>query len=159
VKKLEINMKFYELVQNNSGGSFAVNDDVTHRILVEAGEYKEAISIFESLGVYWNGVEEGMDCECCGDRWYSPSEINFPYNYGGFKKSNAESIAERYGASVIKRTQYSGNREFDVVFDTPESYMQYLADEYGWSKPDGYIYYKTDGFSLRKVSIYKNKKN
>jgi hypothetical protein len=21
-------------------------------------------------GIYFNGVEDGQDCECCGDRWY-----------------------------------------------------------------------------------------
>lgn len=39
---------FYTFAQNNSGGSFV---------------------IAESIGIYFDGVECDLDCECCGDRW------------------------------------------------------------------------------------------
>jgi hypothetical protein len=66
-------------IQNNSGGSF-IGIKV---IIIEADSLEEADSIAESHGVYFDGVEEGKDCDCCGDRWYraySMSEI--PRYYG-----------------------------------------------------------------------------
>jgi hypothetical protein len=147
-------MKFFEFSQNNSGGGFDVDDRVTHRVLIEADNAEEATNIGESLGMYWDGCDTGMDCPCCGDRWYRPWSDDgkvFPFTYGSFEKSEAESIVKNYHAELKKseRKKSYGNREWDVVFRTPESYMQYLADNYGWVDPDGYIYYK----SGRKVSI------
>lgn len=150
-------MKFFEFSQNNSGGHFDVDEKVTHRVLIEAESADEATEIAESLGMYWDGCDEGMDCPCCGDRWYRPwsnDGIVFPYAYGAFGEKEANSICESYGAELKKRDKESiGGREWDVLFNTPEEYMQYLADAYGWTKPDGYIHYK-DG---RKVSIYSKK--
>jgi hypothetical protein len=62
--------KFYSLTQNNSGGSFIVDDILCHRLIIEATNEEEALCKAEQLGCYWNGVEEGYDCKCCGDRWY-----------------------------------------------------------------------------------------
>jgi hypothetical protein len=120
-------MKFFEFTQNNSGGSFDCDEYVAHRVLIEAENADEAILKGESLGMYWDGCESGMDCDCCGDRWYKPwgrGEKEFPY-------------------------KYSPNN----TFQTPEDYMQYMADIYGWTKPDGYIYYKNGN----KVSIFSTK--
>lgn len=150
-------MKFFEFSQNNSGGHFDVDDKVTHRVLIEAESADEATRIAESLGMYWNGCDEGMDCPCCGDRWYAPWSNDgkvFPFAYGSFGEKEANSICENYDAELKKRDKESiGGPRWDVLFKTPEKYMQYLADAYGWTKPDGYIYYK-DG---RKVSIYSKK--
>ena len=43
---------WYEFTQNNSGGSFVVDDKVCHRIYIEAENFKEAVAIAESLGCY-----------------------------------------------------------------------------------------------------------
>ena len=104
-------VKFFEFTQNNSGGSFDVDDKVCHRLFIEAVDEKQAISIAESLGVYFDGCEKGMDCECCGDRWSSyTEEITFPYEMG-------------------------------IKFTTVEEYAQFLADKYGWTTPDARIFY------------------
>lgn len=67
--------KFYEFVQNNNGGSFDVNEKVAHSVFVEADSASEADeSAAAKAGIYFNGVEEGDDCECCGDRWSRASE-------------------------------------------------------------------------------------
>ena len=144
-------MKFYLYDQNNSGGSFIVDEDVTHRLLIEADSVEEANQKAVELGVYFDGCDEGMDCPCCGDRWYSGDEKTFPLQFGIFSESEAIRIAEQLGGLVVE-TKFKGQtkeRQKDVIFQTPESYLQYLADSYGWTDPDGYIYYK-DG---RKVSI------
>lgn len=66
-------MQFYKFNQNNSGGSFDLTDDLTHLVFIEASDEDATIHKFEQIGGYFNGVEDGVDCECCGDRWYYPS--------------------------------------------------------------------------------------
>jgi hypothetical protein len=60
---------FYEFNQNNSGGRFVVNKKLCQRVIIEADTSLDAVHIAEGLGMYWNGVEKGIDCSCCGDRW------------------------------------------------------------------------------------------
>lgn len=57
--------RFYEFVQNNSGGSFYGH----YIVIVEAADAENANRIAEGLGVYFDGVSGGQDCSCCGDRW------------------------------------------------------------------------------------------
>ncbi|MCA0117412.1 hypothetical protein [Bacillus sp. RSS_NA_20] len=102
-------MTFYEYTQNNSGGHFEVNDKVCHRLFIEAENLAEADSIAESLGVYFNGVTDGVDCGCCGDRWYSGDEIKLSeFNENGYEVSvydrlgDAEKVwRDGYGAYEI----------------------------------------------------------
>ncbi len=55
-------MKIYEFSQNNSGGSFDVNDQLCHRLFIEAENETQAIIKAESIGVYFNGCDDGSDC-------------------------------------------------------------------------------------------------
>jgi len=108
--------KFYMFSQNNSGGTFAVDDRLCHRVVIQALTEEEAVSKAEDLGCYWDGCDNGIDCNCCGDRWYkSPEEVKLP-----MKKSTYH--------SQIK---------------TVKEYCQYLADSYGWTTPDSRIFYKS----------------
>lgn len=61
---------FYLFVQNNSGGVFDYDakDGVGINVAFEANSEKEAIERAKDV-IYFNGVEDGIDCECCGDRW------------------------------------------------------------------------------------------
>lgn len=63
------NLKWFQFRQNNSGGSFHRNENLSVEVFIQAHNKREAISIGEDLGMYFNGVEDGMDCPCCGDRW------------------------------------------------------------------------------------------
>lgn len=66
--KVEINTKFWHFDQNNSGG---VIRGPAYHVLVEATDYNHANYRADvELGLYFDGCESGMDCECCGDRWY-----------------------------------------------------------------------------------------
>ena len=60
--------KFYTFTQNNSGGSFTLDeaDGITHFVIVEAHSADEANSKAIGLGLYFDG---SGDCPCCGDRW------------------------------------------------------------------------------------------
>lgn len=65
---------FFAFRQNNSGGSFVVDDKVTQFVIIEAKDAKQANSIAESIGIYFDGCEKDIDCSCCGDRWYRTSD-------------------------------------------------------------------------------------
>jgi hypothetical protein len=63
-------MAWYEYTQNNTGGSFVEDDRVGSYVWVEAASADEANSRAEGVGIYFDGCDNGMDCSCCGDRWY-----------------------------------------------------------------------------------------
>lgn len=54
--------------QNNSGGDHVFDEDsgITKHVLIEADTADAANTRAVSIGLYWDGV----DCHCCGDRWY-----------------------------------------------------------------------------------------
>lgn len=58
--------KWFCFRQNNSGGKFVG----PKYILVEAPRASIANALAQDHGVYFNGCAAGMDCPCCGDRWY-----------------------------------------------------------------------------------------
>jgi hypothetical protein len=39
-------------------------------LFVEAATPEEAEALAVGAGVYFDGVEAELDCECCGDRWF-----------------------------------------------------------------------------------------
>lgn len=59
---------FYTFSQNNSGGHFDYDakEGISHHVIVEADDEKEAVWLAEKIGLYFDG--EG-DCSCCGARW------------------------------------------------------------------------------------------
>ena len=71
MQKRKVAAKFYEFRQNNSGGSFDIDDKrgIGPCLWIEALSNDDALNRAESLGLYFNGVENGIDCPCCGDRW------------------------------------------------------------------------------------------
>ena len=64
-------MMFYSFDQNNSGGRFDFDEDVgiTRYVVIEADSEDHANQIAEELGIYFDGVDKDLDCDCCGDRW------------------------------------------------------------------------------------------
>lgn len=64
---------WYEYDQNNSGGFFDIDDakGIGPRVWIEAENAADADAKAMRLGIYFDGVADGMDCSCCGDRWYS----------------------------------------------------------------------------------------
>lgn len=63
--------KFFKYRQNNSGGSFDINDatGIGPIVWIEAEGEAHADDRAESIGIYFDGVDKGFDCPCCGDRW------------------------------------------------------------------------------------------
>jgi hypothetical protein len=163
--------KFYEIDQNNSGGSFVTDDKLCHRLFIEADSYKEALRKAEDMGCYWDGVEEGMDCSCCGDRWHRPSEVNFDSiikRYGGYPVDKF--IDNMDDAASVFRGMYEGMEwheepkeskkygspyvEGVVKLRSVEDYAQVMANRYGWTSPDVRIFYK-DG-SVKEIFSHRD---
>lgn len=67
---------FYTFDQNNSGGYYEKSNGISTHVIIEANSSDEANEIAEDKGVYFNGVADGIDCECCGDRWYRVNEYD-----------------------------------------------------------------------------------
>jgi hypothetical protein len=67
-------IKFYTFNQNNSGGSFHLDKDagLTHYVIFQATSKEDTIDRAEKAGIYFDGVDDDTDCQCCGDRWYVP---------------------------------------------------------------------------------------
>lgn len=99
---------FYTYSQNNSGGSFI---GPALYVVVEADNSEEADSIAEENGLYFDGCEKGVDCDCCGDRWsrawgggkekpmiYDKEVSEETTNVGGFATSS--SWVEEAGAFI-----------------------------------------------------------
>jgi hypothetical protein len=67
---------FYHFSQNNSGGSF-IEDEIlglSNAVIIEADSATEANDIAINKGIYFDGCSDGVDCDCCGDRWYPVDE-------------------------------------------------------------------------------------
>ena len=58
----------YRFHQNNSGGYFF--PPAKNIIVKDARDSEHATEIAMAAGMYLNGVANGVDCDCCGDRWY-----------------------------------------------------------------------------------------
>lgn len=89
-------MPIYEYRQNNTGGTFVNNEQVSICVLIVADNVWEANHIADTIGIYFNGVQAGRDCACCGDRWSDPHE---------HKTTLEELLAEKrddYGYSFYK---------------------------------------------------------
>lgn len=56
--------------QNNSFGQLVG----AGAIVVLAPSMLSAVRTAKKQGVYFRGVDRGVDCPCCGDRWRAPEE-------------------------------------------------------------------------------------
>jgi hypothetical protein len=161
--KKEAGLKFYEYSQNNTGGSFTTDDKLCHRLFIEANSSTEADEIAEGFGCYWNGVDEGSDCPCCGDRWYGAysaidltsmtreKDSSYPVELWVDRKTSEDealaSLKERYSEfewikePSINEKYGSQIIEGSVKLNSIEDYAQVLADQYGWTSPDSRIFY------------------
>lgn len=122
-------MPFWDYRQNNSGGSFDVDEksgiDVT--VIIEADTVDQANERAEGIGLYWDGVENNRDCDCCGDRW---SRVDGP----------GDPVPSMYGTPIssVKETHYRNpsktfihfsNGTFVRAHDFVEPVLRDLAKE------------------------------
>lgn len=64
-------MPFFTFHQTDSGGSFVadLDDGIAEYVIIEAANADAANDKAERIGLYFNGMRDGHDCPCCGDRW------------------------------------------------------------------------------------------
>lgn len=65
-------MPFFCFDQNNSGGRFVRTDALDDDVIIEAPDVKSATEKALTIGIYFDGCDDGQDCPCCGDRWSEP---------------------------------------------------------------------------------------
>jgi hypothetical protein len=65
-------MGFYTFSQNNSGGVFDIDDNIREWVIIEGNDMNEILDRANDIGIYFDGMSKGIDCSCCGDRWYWP---------------------------------------------------------------------------------------
>ena len=93
--------KYYTFNQNNSGGIFydRPKSGISATVIIEARSAKEANRLAEDIGIYFDGCDNGIDCECCGNRWYRVSDddgYDVPSIYG----TPVEPGTNRWGSNV-----------------------------------------------------------
>jgi len=69
-------MPFFLYNQTASGGSFI--GEMGYVLYVEAANEDEADVRAQSVGVYFDGCRNGVDCPCCGDRWTPAKDAVLP---------------------------------------------------------------------------------
>lgn len=113
--------KFYTFTQNNSGGKFHFNDaGITHFVIIEANDPDHAVKRAEYIGLYFNGVADGQDCECCGDRW------DAPWRDEGTREP------------TIYETPARGNKSWQAWNDgKPETVIHHLDGHFEWLDAEG----------------------
>lgn len=72
-------MGFYKYCQNNTGGSFDIDESVSINVWIQADSpiRANAIAVNEA-SIYFDGVARAIDCACCGDRWHELYETDMP---------------------------------------------------------------------------------
>lgn len=71
-------MAFYFYRQSNPGGDFIIDKarGIGIGVIIEADDCRSADRIAEGIGLYFDGRNKGIDCSCCGDRWYNASRYD-----------------------------------------------------------------------------------
>lgn len=102
-------MRFFCFTQNNSGGVFISDGDVAEFVVVEAADAADANRRAQAVGVYFDGVRDGRDCECCGDRF-------FPV----FDGSRGDEVPSVFGEPVESFKPFYGSQRVVVHFASGE---------------------------------------
>lgn len=144
--------QFYEFRQNNSGGYFDVNKNVSTLVVIEATSEQDAIDRLQPLI-----EDQSPSCSCCGDRW---SNYNTQIELKKLKTSGIRmsvyvnrhvddheerlmDIIKAFNHSVPTLIRHSWGTEFSaLVFpQTIEEYCQLMANNYGRSSEYCTIHY------------------
>lgn len=108
---------FFTFCQNNSGGSFQIDENVTEYVIIEAKNANHANSFAEWFGIYFDGCENDRDCSCCGDRWYRVNDYDGkdkPMIYGK-DPSEHKSFFNNKGHTYCYVYYLNGKRDVFVV--------------------------------------------
>jgi hypothetical protein len=106
-------LKWFTYNQNNSGGSFVVNKNVAHFVLIQAksAEYADAVGrLF---------FDNSNSCPCCGERWGGAE-----CDQGSVKPKIYGTPVEKYKNTYLKdgqaRLHYANGNIESIVFGDQE---------------------------------------
>ena len=144
--------KFFIFNQNNSGGYYDVDDNVCAKMLIEAFDSDQAISIIKPMI-----KSQSPSCSCCGSRWslYDPdyldlkdlNERGYPVGIYAHYKDAEERWFRLYGEFTrLQEPAWEspyGFRAFvgRIYFNTVEQYAQFISNSYGDTTPAVRIFY------------------
>lgn len=97
---------FFTYSQNNSSGRYETSErkGIGVYVIIEARNAKMANALAQSIGLYFDGVEAGIDCGCCGDRWseaYEDDGTETPQIYDTEVEDFAREDARKYGWDIF----------------------------------------------------------
>jgi hypothetical protein len=97
-------MPFFHYSQNNSGGGFDydADDGISNNVIIEADDADHANYRARDIGLYFDGVDKGQDCSCCGDRWYETW------------RDEGDDEPMMYGRPLAEYTPYHWHKGFDT---------------------------------------------
>lgn len=135
-------MKFFTFTQNNTHGTWHINHSkaIGHYVIVQADNAEEANRFAESIGLYFDGVLSGIDCNCCGNRWHTVDDedgTDEPKVY-----DEVQSYDKNNHGAVVLRT-YSSKYEIDSIvfihFKESSSHIEPIKEEPKEKKNDNWL--------------------
>ena len=60
---------YYVMRQYPNRGEYEINANVASIVVIQTHDPLKANFIALSKGIYFDGIEKGIDCSCCDDRW------------------------------------------------------------------------------------------
>lgn len=116
-KTVELDLKWFEYSQNNSGGSFqhSASLGIGYRVWIQATSAEDADRRAQEIGLYFDGYG---DCSCCGDRWTEKSgwddgQDEEPTNWRSELSWGIPSYAHPYGERFYRVTKVRHPRTFE----------------------------------------------
>ena len=127
-----INTKYYQYIQNNTGGGYTMSEKqgIAQYVIVEAISASHADARAEDIGLYFNGCENGEDCQCCGDRWYEAREYNAADTPMIYEQTVQDYIDKNKGECCYIH-YLDGSFERIVSGTEPKEKEDFLAEYYG----------------------------
>lgn len=112
--------KFFTFNQNNSFGTFKYDKEkgITRAVIIEAVDVDDSVNRAENIGLYFEGISDGIDCPCCGDRWTKPWS------------DEGTEVPEYYGQDV--RHELSNKTHRFLKDDQQEIAVHYFGGHIEW---------------------------
>jgi hypothetical protein len=112
--------QFFTFHQNNSFGTFEYDKEkgITCTVIIEVVDADDSVNRAENIGLYFEGVSDGSDCPCCGDRWSRP------------RSDDGTEVPEYYGEDV--RRELSNKPLRFLKDDQQEIAVHYLDGRIEW---------------------------
>lgn len=102
---------FFVFDQNNSSGTFDIDDRVAPWVIIEANCADDANTYAKNIGIYFDGCAKGIDCSCCGDRWQKQYSAGPQYKTLNEVEADWSTAVKRYDAWTHDRSRWGKKGE------------------------------------------------